>query len=130
MTDDYNIGRGKPPTATRFRKGQSGNPKGRPKGTRNLKTDLEAELGQRIHIKENDLPLQVSKQRALVKTLTAKSLKGDTRAASLLLSMVWRLIDKDPPREPTRDFAAEDQAILDDYLRRQLPRADEETDHE
>ena len=130
MTDDYDIGHGKPPTVTRFQKGQSGNPKGRPKGTRNLKTDLEAELGQRIHIKENNLPLNVSKQRALVKTLTAKSLNGDTRSASLLLSMVWRLIDKDPPTESTRDLAAEDQAILDDYLRRQLPPTDKETDHE
>lgn len=40
------IGYKKPPRHTRFRKGQSGNPKGRPKGTQNLKTDLAEELSE------------------------------------------------------------------------------------
>lgn len=124
------IGYGKPPRANRFRKGRSGNPNGRPKGSRNLKTDLEAELGERIHIRENDQPLKVSKQRALIKSMTAKALKGDTRAATIVLNMVAKLVDQEPPAESTRDLVAEDQAILDDFIRRHTPSTDEETDDE
>ena len=52
-TDDissapYEVGYGKPPKHTRFQPGQSGNPRGRPKGTKNLKTDLEEELSERV----------------------------------------------------------------------------------
>jgi hypothetical protein len=116
---DYDVGYGKPPPATRFKKGQSGNPRGRAKGNRNLKTDLTDELAERILIKEDGLPRKVSKQRALVKTLAAKALKGDTRAATLVLNMVWRILEKEPPLAPAVDLSAEDKAILEEFLRRQ-----------
>lgn len=118
MADNDTVGYGKPPRQTRFRKGQSGNPAGRPRGSRNLKTDLQAELVERISIKENEQPLTISKQRALVKTLMAKALKGDTRAANLVLTMVSRLLEQEVPATHTADLAAEDRAILDDFLRR------------
>lgn len=118
MAGNYEIGYGKPPTATRFKKGQSGNPKGRATGTRNLKTDLTEELAERIVIRENDQPRKVSKQRALVKTLTAKAVKGDTRAANLLLNLLWRFIAQEPPVDPVLDLSAEDQAILERFAPR------------
>ena len=43
MSDDYEVGYKKPPIHTRFKPGVSGNPKGRPKGTKNLATDLAEE---------------------------------------------------------------------------------------
>lgn len=90
---DYEVGYRKPPKHTRFKAGQSGNPRGRPKGTKNLKTDLMEELGEKIVIREGDQSRRVSKQRAVVKSLVARTLKGDTRAASLLTSMMMRLLD-------------------------------------
>ena len=93
--DDYEVGYKRPPRHTRFQKGQSGNPKGRPKGSRNLKTDLLEELGETIVIREGERPRRVSKQRALVKTLMAKALKGDMRAALLLANLNLRLCGSD-----------------------------------
>jgi hypothetical protein len=90
---DYEVGYGRPPKHTRFQPGRSGNPQGRPKGTKNLKTDLIEELGEKILVREGDQPRRVSKQRAIVKTLAARTLQGDARAASLLVSMMMRLLD-------------------------------------
>jgi hypothetical protein len=112
----YEVGYGKPPTHSRFRPGRSGNPKGRPKGTKNLKTDLIEELGEKILVREGEQARQVSKQRAVVKTLMARALKGDTRAASLLLSMMMRLIDTGEGGESQDEPLQEnDLAILRDY---------------
>ena len=53
QNDHYEVGYGKPPKASRGRKGQSGNRRGRQKGARNLKTELSEELAEIISIKEN-----------------------------------------------------------------------------
>ena len=90
---NYEVGYRKPPVRTRFKPGQSGNPRGRPKGTKNLKTDLMEELGEKIVIREGDRSQKVSKQRAVVKSLVARTLKGDARSATLLTSMMMRLLE-------------------------------------
>jgi hypothetical protein len=90
---DYPVGYRKPPKHTRFRPGRSGNPKGRPKGTKNLKTDLVEELAEKIRVREGDKTQHVSKQRAMLKALMAKGLKGDVRAVAQLVAMMGRLMD-------------------------------------
>jgi hypothetical protein len=96
----YKVGYGRPPKATQFRPGRSGNPKGRPKGSRNLATDLAAELGEPITVREDGRHRRVSKQRALIKSLMAKSLQGDVRAAAALLSLYARVITETPEDQP------------------------------
>lgn len=114
---NYEVGYSKPPKHTRFQPGQSGNSKGRPKGTRNLSSDLKDELGERIRIREGDQEKSISKQRALVKALVAKALKGDTRAATVLIAMVDRYIVPDTSATDTRPLSRTEEQILDDFLR-------------
>jgi hypothetical protein len=105
------VGYGKPPEATRFKPGQSGNPRGRPKGSRNLATDLAAELGEQITVREAGRPRRISKQRALIKSLMAKGLQGDVRATAALLALYARVI-AEPPEDETRPLEEDELVIL------------------
>ena len=117
MSEEYKVGYRRPPKATRFKAGQSGNPKGRPRGSPNLATDLSAELGEQITIREGGQARQVSKQRALIKSLMAKALQGDVRATTALLALYARSIPESPEEEGA---AVEEDELL--ILRRFGPR--------
>lgn len=118
MSDKYEVGYRKPPKHTRFKKGQSGNPKGRTKGTKNLKTDLAEELAERITVTEGGAPRAISKQRALIKSLTAKGINGDVRAGNLIVSIIERLLLPEESDQDGRPISAEEDMILDLLLER------------
>lgn len=118
--EEEKIGYGKPPAKTRFKPGQSGNPNGRPKGSVNLKTDLRSELSEKIRIREGERSLKVSKQRAMLKALVAKALKGDARAANVVLTLVGKLFEPEAVAERVPALTADDQAILERFLARRL----------
>jgi Family of unknown function (DUF5681) len=84
------VGFGKPPVHSRFRKGCSGNAKGRPKGRKNLRTELNDVLQERITVTEGDRKVTISKQCALFKTLMARALKGDARSFTTLINIMSR----------------------------------------
>ena len=83
MPGDYEVGYKRPPSHTRFEKGRSGNPRGRPKGTLNLATDLAEELGEMIEVRENGAVRRISKQRAMVKSLAAEWVGHGIRVNSI-----------------------------------------------
>ena len=84
---DYDVGYGKPPKQHQFKKGQSGNPRGRPKDSRNLKQVLMEVAQEELPITENGQLRVVSRKEALVRTLFAKALKGDLRATKQLTDL-------------------------------------------
>ena len=118
MRDDDEVGYGKTPKATRFKKGQSGNPKGRPKGSRNFKTDVKATLEAPVQLKEKGRVKTVSTQRAALLRLREKALSGNARALDRLIELARAYNDEDPAEATAAALAPSDQAILDNFLRR------------
>lgn len=114
-TNDYDLGYGKPPNATQFKPGQSGNPKGRPKGVQNLATDLEEELAEKVLVTEGGKQTKTTKQRAMLKTLFAKALKGDARSAGILLNLIIG-VEQAKSSSPDEAFLDDgDREILEAY---------------
>lgn len=104
---DYEVGYGKPPERTRFRPGQSGNPNGRPRKSKNLNTLLEQELESRITVREGDREKRLSKREAIIKRMVQGALGGDIRQQQFL----FRYLDSRNDPEPFR-VTAEDEAEI------------------
>lgn len=112
----YRVGYGKPPQDHQFQKGQSGNPRGRPKGAKNLIATLTVELGKRIVIREGDRERPVSKQQALVTSVVNRGIKGDIRAARLIADLEARALpDTITPRSDT-PLQPEEEAAYRAYI--------------
>jgi len=118
--DNNKVGYRRPPVHSRFKPGQTGNPTGRPKGTANLRTDLRDELSENIRVREGERDLKVSKQRAMLKALVAKALRGDARAANVVLGLVSKLFEPTTEIEEIPNLTADDQAILERFLGRRM----------
>ena len=114
------VGYKNPPKSTQFKPGESGNPKGRPKGVKNLATDLQEELEQKVTVTEGNETSQVTKQRAMLKTLFAKAMKGDVRASSALITLILGLEETRKSVSEPEILSEEDQAVLDSYRKRIL----------
>lgn len=116
--DEYEVGYGKPPKATQFKTGQSGNPYGRPKGKRNFATVLFAELNTMVSISENGRSKQVTKLEAATKQLANRAAAGDLPSMRMLIQLIPS-IEAMLERENAPVFGdAQDQAVLAEMLKR------------
>ncbi len=78
----YEIGYRKPPKRTRFKPGQSGNPRGRPRGQRNFGTAVRDAANRKITMREGDRTRNVSKMDGIIEVTLNKALKGDFKAVA------------------------------------------------
>lgn len=113
---DYEVGYGKPPKGTRFKPGQSGNPNGRPKGSGNFATDVQAILNEPIQVREGRTVKQVSAQKAALLKLRQDSLRGDLRALGQFIALANAHNNETLEQEVKTTLPAEDQEILDRFL--------------
>jgi hypothetical protein len=88
---DYEIGYGRPPRATQFKKGTSGNKKGRPKGSKNIAMLFHEEMYRRITISENGERRTITKIEAAIKQLINKAATGDPKAFQATLNIAREL---------------------------------------
>jgi hypothetical protein len=107
------IGYGKPPRHSQFKPGQSGNPKGRRRGSRGLKTDLQQELAAGHTIQINGQQIKGTKQQLMVKTLATRAASGDLKAIALLVPLVLQVFGIEDRGTGKEQLTAPDQALLD-----------------
>lgn len=104
---NYEIGKGRPPRATRWKPGQSGNPKGRPKGAKNLATIFNEALGQKFEIQENGKSRKITAREGIVRRVVNQALKGDIKATAFVLAKEPEITRKAQPIEMiTSDMTA------------------------
>jgi hypothetical protein len=110
----YDTGYGKPPRQHRFRPGQSGNPKGRPKGAKNTAILLREILDRKIEVRTGSTVRKISVREAMLTRFTESALKGDTKSGAFLLQRydMPETAEEDAPNGAT----PEDQEIIDAYL--------------
>jgi hypothetical protein len=125
----YVIGYGRPPSLSQFQPGQSGNPKGRPKGARNASSMARDVLERPINVKVNGTWRKMSVRKAAYNRLAEKAVAGDAKALDFLLSLESA---EHPPQSDQPDAeraAAKDLEILQDFFDRRragLPQVEQD----
>jgi len=115
--DDYDVGYGKPPAATQFQKGQSGNPSGRPKGSKNLATIVRQAANERVTIVVKGQQRSITKLEAAAKQLANKAAQGDLKAMQMLLPQLAAL-DASVVAQPLEVIADDDKAVMASLMKR------------
>ena len=92
-TSDYVVGYRRPPKATQFAAGKSGNPKGRPKGSRSVGAVLKDVLQQKIAVTENGKTRRIPALEVMLRRLVNDAMRGDPNAIRLLFSLIDRYSD-------------------------------------
>jgi len=111
---NYEVGYGKPPRHSRFEPGKSGNPRGRPPGSKNLSSLLKKALDEPVIVVENNRRRRIAKREAIVTQFVNQSAKGDLKATQLLLSMLRDLESRAEPSSADADKITEaDQQIIE-----------------
>lgn len=114
--DDGKVGYRMPPRHSQFRPGQSGNPRGRPRGARGVKTDLCAELSSVWTTSINGRAIKGTKQRLMFRTLTARAATGDVKAAAILLPLILQVLGIEDRGGERQRLSPQDEALLEAIL--------------
>lgn len=110
---DYVTGFGKPPTSSQFAKGKSGNPAGRPKGARSMRTLLQELLDQPVTISIKGVPRQVPAKQAVLTRLMSQALTGKTQDAALFVGLIKTTLPEQFAEEPDDALSADEAKLLE-----------------
>jgi hypothetical protein len=108
------------PLHTRFKKGQSGNPSGRPKGSKNFSTLLAEALNERVVITKDGKRRRISKGELGVRQLANKFAMAEAQATKMLLGLMLErerlALAAAPAERPS--FDAADEKVIANLIRR------------
>ena len=105
----YEVGYGKPPKHTRFSKGRSGNPKGRPKGSKGFAAIVRRELDSEVEVRQNGRVKKIAKREVIIKQLVNRAAEGKPREMELLL-LKMALLQRDW-KEPSKSNSGDVEAF-------------------
>jgi len=117
----YAVGYGRPPIESRFQPGASGNPSGRRKGSKNLKTLIRKAMTATVSIHEGTKTRRVSKIEGVVLRQLQSALTGDDRSAMAVIKMAMQMgLLEEPASNAAEDTALSgaDERILEELLAR------------
>lgn len=107
------VGFGRPPVDHQFKPGQSGNKRGRPKGSKSEATILDGILGRKLNITQNGKTRKITVLEAIYMKAADDALKGDQKAATFILNRRLALNSSD--EATTATFDVDDQKLLEFY---------------
>jgi len=113
---DYEVGFRRPPVATRFKPGNVGNPKGRPRKKQTVGQIIEGALMTKVTVLENGRSKTMTAEEVIIRKLALDAANGDKRAIQTLFSLRDRYQDSNETRLDSADLHGDDQMILDDYF--------------
>jgi hypothetical protein len=113
---DYLVGYGRPPKATRFKPGQSGNPKGRPTGRRSIGTILQDIIQQRVQVTKAGKTCWMPTLEAMLRLVAAEAMRKEQWAIKLVLTMADQYQELPEVARQFQETLSEDQEILAQYL--------------
>jgi Family of unknown function (DUF5681) len=111
--DDNDVGYGKPPRSNQFKPGESGNPKGRPKGAKSEATILHDLLQHKISLNERGKSRKITIHEGILRRIIEDCLKGDTKSAAFVLNRHHAMTSGEPIES---GLSEDDEAVLDAYL--------------
>lgn len=116
------IGYCNPPKSTQYKKGQTGNKKGRPKGSKNTNTIVTDLLNKKMQIRENGKQKNISAREAMLLAQLQKALKGDLKALHFLLNITnGAELDNDNKERPMSD---EEKTMIAKFFSKLDPSSD------
>lgn len=113
---DYEVGYGKPPKASQWQKGQSGNPGGRTKGAKGLRTILKEEVHAKQTIRVAGEEVTGSRLRLMILTLAMRAATGDGKSADRMIPLVIQYLGVEDPGTDRQQLTPHDQALLDEWM--------------
>ena len=116
---DHVVGYKNPPREHRFKPGQSGNPRGRPKGVKSLDQRLQEELDRPVTVKIGARAQKVPVWRAVVMKLAEAAMKGEFRAMQHVLSLrIGSGSKNEEVEQAVQQLTEDDLLVLEQALKR------------
>jgi hypothetical protein len=113
---EYKVGYGKPPTHSQFKKGQSGNPKGRPKRKTLFRTEVQ-EIGRKMAtVRTNGKTSKVPMTRVILQTVLQRALDGDNTSTKQILELFGKYLDEPGDEKNVAEISPRDEALIEEYL--------------
>jgi hypothetical protein len=124
---DYPVGYGKPPEHTRFKKGRTGNPRGRPRRAKNLATLLGAALDGKVTVTEHGRRRTITKREAMIAQLVNRSAQADLKAMAIVLGMMQEIERRTGASAESASLTEADRQVLQFIRNRRLADQTRET---
>jgi hypothetical protein len=115
---DYEVGYGRPPKASQFRPGQSGNPTGARKGGKTIGVRLQELINAKVAVTESGRTRRLPRLDVMLHRLSNDAMRGDQRALKHILEFVHRYSPAGEGTVRSQEMTSDDLEILTDYLRK------------